>query len=180
MVDAWLTTMSTNLEAVINPLIAACEEGFLPDELYVLENPGVGDQFDDITSMMERVVVEYGGEDPDLSVTHLEMETDFQGIVEHFREPIAQIQTDGGTAAVDVTPGRKFMSAIASRWGFSSRPTTSSISMYRTTASTADCTLMSPDQLSNSLTSRRSSNAACSPPHHSSPQRAVHGGHYVG
>jgi len=95
MVDAWLTTMSTNLEAVINPLIAACEEGFLPDELYVLENPGVGDQFDDITSMMERVVVEYGGEDPDLSVTHLEMETDFQGIVEHFREPIAQIQTDG-------------------------------------------------------------------------------------
>jgi len=78
MVDAWLTTMSTNLEAVINPLIAACEEGFLPDELYVLENPGVGDQFDDITSMMERVVVEYGGEDPDLSVTHLEMETDFQ------------------------------------------------------------------------------------------------------
>ena len=72
MVDAWLTTMSTNLEAVINPLIAACEEGFLPDELYVLDNPGVGDQFDDITSMMERVVVEYGGEDPDLSVTHLE------------------------------------------------------------------------------------------------------------
>jgi len=37
-------------------------KGFLPDELYVLENPGVGDQFDDITSMMERVVVEYGGE----------------------------------------------------------------------------------------------------------------------
>ena len=30
MDDAWLTTMSTNLEAVINPLIAACEEGFLP------------------------------------------------------------------------------------------------------------------------------------------------------
>jgi len=61
MVDAWLTTMSTNLEAVIN-LSSRPEEGFLPDELYVLENPGVGDQFDDITSMMERVVVEYGGE----------------------------------------------------------------------------------------------------------------------
>jgi hypothetical protein len=117
MVDAWLTTMSTNLEAVINPLIAACEEGFLPDELYVLDNPGVGDQFDDITSMMERVVVEYGGDDPDLSVTHLETETDFQGIVEHFREPIAQIQDEGGTAAVDVTPGRKFMSAIAFQAG---------------------------------------------------------------
>jgi len=120
----------------------------------VLENPGVGDQFDDITSMMERVVVEYGGEDPDLSVTHLEMETDFQGIVEHFREPIAQIQTDGGTAAVDVTPVESSCRRSRSKRGFSSRPTTSSISMYRTTASTADCTPMSPDQLSNSLTSR--------------------------
>ena len=29
------------------------------------------------------------------------------------KQPIARIQADGGTAAVDVTPGRKFMSAIA-------------------------------------------------------------------
>jgi hypothetical protein len=117
MVDAWLTTMSTNLEAVINPLTAACEAGFIPDELHVLENPGVGDQFDDITSMMERVVVEYDGDTPDLDVTHLDRETDFHGIVEHFREPIARIRTDGGTTAVDVTPGRKFMSAIAFQAG---------------------------------------------------------------
>lgn len=117
MTDAWLTTMSTNLEAVINPLAAACEEGFLPDELYVLENPGVSEQFDDITSMMERVVIEYGGEAPTLSVTHLDAETEFQRIVEHFQKPIAQIHEDGGTAAVDVTPGRKFMSAIAFQAG---------------------------------------------------------------
>lgn len=117
MSDAWLTTMSTNLEAVINPLIAACDGGFIPEELYVLENPGVGDQFDDITSMMERVVVEYGGPEPELFVTHLDTETDFQGIVEHFREPITRIQDEGGTAAIDVTPGRKFMSAIAFQAG---------------------------------------------------------------
>lgn len=117
MVDAWLTTMSTNLEAVINPLAAACENGFLPDELYVLENPGVSEQFDDITSMMERVVIEYGGEAPGLSVTHLDTETDFRRIVEHFQKPIAQIHEEGGTAAVDVTPGRKFMSAIAFQAG---------------------------------------------------------------
>lgn len=117
MVQAWITTMSTHLEAVVNPLAAACESGFLPEELYVLENPGVGDQFDDITSMMERVVIEYGGDDPDLFVTHLDEETDFQRIVGHFREPIAQIRDDGGTVAVDVTPGRKFMSAIAFQAG---------------------------------------------------------------
>jgi len=117
MVDAWLTTMSTNLEAVINPLAAACEDGFVPDELHVLENPGVTDQFDDITSMMERVVIEYGGDAPELSATRLDEETDFQRIVEHFREPISRLHDDGGTAAVDVTPGRKFMSAIAFQAG---------------------------------------------------------------
>ena len=117
MVQAWITTMSTHLEAVVNPLAAACEEGYLPDELHVLENPGVGDRFDDITSMMERVVVEYGGDDPELSITHLDEETDVHRIVDHFREPIARFQDEDGTAAVDVTPGRKFMSAIAFQAG---------------------------------------------------------------
>jgi len=98
---------------VVNPLAAVCEDGFLPDELYVLENPGIDDQFDEITSMMERVVVKYGGDDPDLSVTHLDEETDFQRIVDHFRGPISQVRDDGGTVAVDITPGRKFMSEIA-------------------------------------------------------------------
>ena len=62
---------------------------------------------------MERVVVKYGGDDPDLSVTHLDEETDFQRIVDHFRGPISQVRDDGGTVAVDITPGRKFMSEIA-------------------------------------------------------------------
>lgn len=117
MVDVWLTTMSTHLEAVINPLTAACEARFRPDEIHVLNNPGIDDQFDTITSMMERVVVEYGGDDPVFSVTHLDRERDFQSIVDHFREPIAQLRKNGGTAAVDVTPGRKFMSAIAFQAG---------------------------------------------------------------
>jgi len=66
---------------------------------------------------MEHVVVEYGGDQPELSVTSLESETDFQGIVEHFREPMQRIKEEGGTAAIDVTPGRKFMSAIAFQAG---------------------------------------------------------------
>lgn len=117
MVTAWLTTMSTNLEAVLNPLLAACENGFQPDELHVLDNPGVGDEFDDIISMMEHVVVEYGDDEPELFITTLESETDFQGIVDHFREPMERIQEQDGTAAIDVTPGRKFMSAIAFQAG---------------------------------------------------------------
>lgn len=60
---------------------------------------------------------EYGNPEPTLCVTDLEAETDFEGIVAHFREPIAQLRADGGTTAVDVTPGRKFMSAIAFQAG---------------------------------------------------------------
>lgn len=117
MNQAWVTTMSTNLEAVVNPLAAACESGYVPDELRVLRNPGVGKRFDEITSMMERVVIEYGGVDPRLSVTELDSETDFEGIVEHFRAPITDRADGHGTVAVDVTPGRKFMSAIAFQAG---------------------------------------------------------------
>lgn len=117
MTDAWLTTMSTNPEAVLNPLMAACEEGFRPDELHVLDNPGVDEQFDSITAMMRRVVSEYGGSEPELSVTSLDSETEFEAIVEHFRAPIARLAEAGGTAAVDVTPGRKFMSALAFQAG---------------------------------------------------------------
>jgi hypothetical protein len=109
--------MSTNLEAVLNPLIAACEDGYTPEELHVLDNPGVDDEFEDIISMMEHVVVEYGGDEPELFITSLDSETDFQGIVEHFREPMQRIKDEDGTAAVDVTPGRKFMSAIAFQAG---------------------------------------------------------------
>ena len=116
MVNAWITTMSTHLEAVVNPLAAACEDGYLPDELYVLKNPTIGDRFDRITAMMERVVIEYDGDEPTLSVTNLDDETDFHDIVDHFREPIGKLG-DEDTAAVDVTPGRKFMSAIAFQAG---------------------------------------------------------------
>lgn len=117
MTDAWITTMSTNLEAVVNPLSAACDRGYVPDELYVLENPGVADQIDDIIGMMEVVVKEYAETDPDVYTTRIDHETEFEAIVEHVREPVERIRSGDGTVAVDVTPGRKFMSALAFQAG---------------------------------------------------------------
>ena len=38
MVDAWLTTISTDLGAVINPLTEVYEQGYLSNELSALEN----------------------------------------------------------------------------------------------------------------------------------------------
>ena len=39
MVRAWVTNSSTTLEAMINPLNAVCDSGYIPNRLYLLENP---------------------------------------------------------------------------------------------------------------------------------------------
>lgn len=109
--------MSPNVEAVANPLATACESGYVPDQIYILGNPGLSGYLDRVTSMLERIVVEYGGSTPDITVTNLDGETEFDQIVEHYRAPVLAAQETDSTAAVDVTPGRKFMSAIAFQAG---------------------------------------------------------------
>jgi hypothetical protein len=125
MTDIWLTTMSTNPEAVVNPLAAACRDGFVPDALHVLNNPGVDEEFDDFVAMMRATVAAHGDEapgddteadEPTVETTSIADETDFRAIVEHFREPIRDA-SDADRVAVDVTPGRKFMSALAFQSG---------------------------------------------------------------
>jgi hypothetical protein len=109
--------MSPNVEAVANPLAAACEAGYVPDEVYILENPGLSDYLDRVTSMLECIVVEYGNDTPRITVTSADSETDFDQIVDHYRAPVVAASETEGMAAVDVTPGRKFMSAIAFQVG---------------------------------------------------------------
>jgi len=114
---AWVTSMSPNVEAVANPLAAACESGYVPDEIYILGNPGLSSYLDSVTSVLERIVVEYGSKTPEITVTNLDNETEFGRIVEHYRTPVLSAHETDGTVAVDVTPGRKFMSAIAFQAG---------------------------------------------------------------
>jgi hypothetical protein len=121
--DTWLTTMSTNPEAVVNPLAAACRDGFVPDALHVLKNPGVGERFDDFVAMMQATVAAHeatvgddDADEPTVEPTVIDDETDFRAIVEHFRDPIRAAGEDD-RVAVDVTPGRKFMSALAFQSG---------------------------------------------------------------
>jgi len=37
----WITNASTNVEAVVNPVLAACDVGYVPDRIHLLENPGI-------------------------------------------------------------------------------------------------------------------------------------------
>lgn len=110
---AWVTTSSNHVAAMVNSLTAACHEGFVPDALYVTENPGVVDEVDRALSLASTVVTAYGGDDPEINVTTLERETEFENIHAHVRGAIESVHDEGGEVAVDITPGRKFMSSIA-------------------------------------------------------------------
>jgi hypothetical protein len=114
----WVTTGSTNPEAVVNPLAAACTEwDYVPDRVYLLANPGVEEQLARITDLTETIVDAYGRDDPDIQLTSLSSETDFQDVVDHFKTAITDARDTNSEVVVDVTPGRKFMSAIAFQSG---------------------------------------------------------------
>jgi len=114
---AWVTTGSPRPGPVINSLTAACEEGYVPDTIHVVSNPSVASETDDIVGIAEGILQVYDVDDPTVDRTELKSETDFTGLVDYFDDAISRARTQGDDVAVDVTPGRKFMSAIAFQAG---------------------------------------------------------------
>lgn len=113
----WITNGSTSVAPVVNPLIAACRREYLPTDIYVLDNPAIGDVTAAATSLMKTVVTAHGGSEPTIQVEHVEDELDFRAIVEYVQSAIEAGRTVDAEVAVDVTPGRKFWSIIAFRAG---------------------------------------------------------------
>lgn len=118
MENVWVTSGSTTIEAMVNPIIAACagdglDEPFVPDTVYFLDNPGLGDAIARTTAITRTVLEQYGVTDPTIETTQIDHETDFGEIVSHFQGAIESARTENANVAVDVTPGRKFMSVIA-------------------------------------------------------------------
>lgn len=113
MTTAWITTSSTHVEAIVNGLNAACQEGYVPDELYLIENPGVTEEVDRALELAVEIITAHGGDEPAVDITTLEHETEFDRIRQHVKDAIDSVHERDGDVAVDITPGRKFMSAIA-------------------------------------------------------------------
>jgi hypothetical protein len=104
------------MPGILNPLMAACDEGYVPDEVQVLTNPDVADTVSVACEHIEVVIDAYGGE-AEIEQVELLEETDFEEIVHYYRSAIQDARETGATVAVDITPGRKFMSAIAFQAG---------------------------------------------------------------
>ncbi len=113
MSKSWVTTASSNVQAMTNSLTAACDEGYVPDAIHVLEMPNVAQQVDDAIADAARTIEAYGGDEPAIHFTSIDREVDFERIHEHVRSAIRDAHDAEDAVAVDITPGRKFMSAIA-------------------------------------------------------------------
>lgn len=118
MEHVWISSGSTTIEAMVNPIAAACvgdgiEEQFIPDTVYFLDNPGLTDSVGVAADVTRTILTQHGIKDPEIKINNLDHETDFGDIADHFSKAIRTARDGGAQIAIDVTPGRKFMSAIA-------------------------------------------------------------------
>lgn len=105
------------MPGILNPLTAACDTGYIPDKARILSNPGVAGSVATACDKFDVIIEAYGG-DAEISQHSLEHETDFGDIIEFYRSTIETAEKNDDIVAIDVTPGRKFMSAIAFQAGF--------------------------------------------------------------
>jgi len=113
----WVTIGTPTMPGMLNPVTAACDQGYVPDDVWILSNPGVAEYVDAATERFKTIVDAYGG-DTTVSIHELDDETNFRSIIDFYRSTIETAHRGDNPVAVDVTPGRKFMSAIAFQSGF--------------------------------------------------------------
>lgn len=111
MERVWVTRASPTVQAVVDPVTAACEQGFVPTTVHLVRNPSVEEAADEALRTIEAIVDTYG----ESVTTHTERladERDFEDIAEYYRDAVTDAPADS-EIAVDLTPGRKFMAAMA-------------------------------------------------------------------
>ena len=117
MERVWITNGSTSIAPIVNSLTAACEDGFLPTDIYMLSNPQIDEVTEQATTLMKTIVTAKDGVEPSVTVTEIEDETDFDEISMYLQSAIEAGQEAGAEIAVDITPGRRFWSVISFRAG---------------------------------------------------------------
>jgi len=88
----------------------------VPDTLVFVQNPSVAAKMEGIAEVAEDIVSVYG-EIPEVRFENTEAETDFAGYYEIVRDTIEKAKEDGAKVAINITPGRKYMSGIAMQTG---------------------------------------------------------------
>jgi hypothetical protein len=113
----WITNGSTSIPPVVNPLIAACHDGYVPTDVYILNNPVIDDVTDAATSLIKTIITAQGGEEPSIIVETIDEETDFEAITTYLQSAIEAGDEANADTAVDISPGRRFWSVISFQAG---------------------------------------------------------------
>ncbi|MHA1593916.1 MAG: hypothetical protein ACTSXX_04150 [Candidatus Baldrarchaeia archaeon] len=108
----WVTFVGESPPAVYNPVWAAFKKGmFTPNVFYLLHTEKTEENAKKVAEVIKRICKEYGDiEEPEIFM-ELVGEEDFNAI---FRRPVEIIKEEverGAEVAIDITPGRKYMSA---------------------------------------------------------------------
>ncbi len=110
----WITVVGMSPFAVVNPLWAACrQDNFVPERIYLLVNEKVKKKgnVDRVREILDTLISEFGIR---AEIKEVEAEeTDFKRFAETIGGILKEEKQAGSEVAVDMTPGRKFMSAFA-------------------------------------------------------------------
>lgn len=112
----WLTTVGTSPFAVVNTLWAACkdkEENYVPERIYLIKNEIVerGGHVAKVKKWIEKIVTEFGVEEVEIKEENAN-EEEFKTFAKTIGNIVKKEKEEGNEIAVDMTPGRKFMSAF--------------------------------------------------------------------
>ncbi|MHA1360302.1 MAG: hypothetical protein ACTSRC_19445 [Candidatus Helarchaeota archaeon] len=118
--QVWVTTVGWQPFAVINPIWAACfKDEFIPEKVVLLNNGYKNEKIRGnvaiVMDWVERILVAYGVETPFIEPCDAD-EDDIMEFRRIFEEVLQKHQMH--QVAIDMTPGRKFMSSIAMAVGF--------------------------------------------------------------
>ena len=120
----WITAVGKSPFAVINPIWMSCKSGeFIPERVYMIWNENVSHQRKLVERGVSIILKRHGVRDPEIIADKRTKvkENDFTGF-KSLLEMIRDKELERGSEiAVDMTPGRKFMSALLMGLGFGRR-----------------------------------------------------------
>ncbi|ALM76270.1 hypothetical protein [Thermococcus barophilus] len=109
----WITTVGTSPFAVFNSLwMAIAGDSYYPDKVYLLWNDKVKGNMEKVRAYIEALAKAYGRTIA-IDDTHKVDEEDFRTFTKTLAEIIKREKLEGNEVAIDMTPGRKFMSAFS-------------------------------------------------------------------
>ncbi len=116
MMKVWITIVGRSPFAVVNSVWMVCrKEKFVPNRVYLVWNEDVEEVKRTVERMLKIILQSYGVSEPEVIADESVKvrEDDFKKFRKVLKKICDEELNEGNEVAIDMTPGRKFMSALA-------------------------------------------------------------------